>query len=545
MQIYIIHNLIVWKSKSRNRLFSFTFYDKLIDIDLFFWYTENIGEVMKKNILIIGAGPAGLTAAYYLLKKTNEYNVLVLEMDKQVGGISKTICYDGNRMDLGGHRFFTKNKKVMDLWTEILPLSKNENEEKILIERPRLSRIYYNKKFFDYPVNLSFKTIKNLGLKDTVISGFSYLKSIFHKLPEDNLENFYINRFGKRLYEIFFRDYTEKLWGINPREIDSSWGSQRVKGVSINAVLKDYFQRLFKIKNENKEISLIDKFYYPKYGPGLMYEEMAKKIIKMGGIIKLNAEVISIKKNNNKIVSILYKEKSLVKKIEVDYLISSMPVKDLINVMNGVPKSINNVSRKLPYRDFVTIGIILDKIKLKNNTKFNTYNNIVPDTWIYVQSKDVKLGRIQVFNNWSPYLVNDKNTISLGLEYFCNENDKFWNMSNEKLKDFAYKELLNMEIIDNNCNILNYHVEKVKKAYPAYFGSYKKFNDVKDYLNRIENLYCIGRNGMHRYNNMDHSMETAFVCVDNILKNIKTKDNIWNVNTESSYHEVINNEKNN
>ncbi len=492
-----------------------------------------------KKVVIIGAGPAGLTAAYTLLNNSKEFEVIILEETSQVGGISKTINYNGNRMDLGGHRFFTKDEEIMNIWKKILPLG-DEKKKKVLLERPRVSRIYYNKKFFDYPVNLSFKTIKNLGIKDTTISGFSYIKSCFHKLPEDNLENFYINRFGKKLYKIFFKEYTEKLWGISPNKIDSSWGSQRVKGISIKAVLKDYFKRLFKIKDKNKETSLIDKFYYPKLGPGMMYEEMSQKVIELGGTIKLNSKVVGINKSNKKVTSVIYNENGKEKWISCDYLISSMPIKDLLNCTNNVPKEVLNISNNLIYRDFLTIGIILDKIKVKNKTKNKLENNLIPDTWIYVQSNKQKLGRIQVFNNWSKYLVKDKNTISLGLEYFCNENDDFWNKKDEELKTFAYNELIDMEIIDKDTKVLDYHVERVKKAYPAYFGSYDKFDLVKNYLNSLDNLYCIGRNGMHRYNNMDHSMKTAIVCVNNIINNIKDRKNIWNVNTDKSYHEVKN-----
>ena len=484
-----------------------------------------------KKVVIIGAGPAGLTAAYEFLKNKGNYEVMVLEESMQVGGLSKTIVYDGNRMDLGGHRFFTKDDEVMNLWKKILPIQNDK-----LLERPRVSHIFYNGKFFDYPVNLSFNTIKNLGFKETIVAGFSYLKSIFHKLPEDNLENFYINRFGKKLYEIFFKDYTEKLWGIEPKDIDSSWGSQRVKGISIKEVLKDYFKRLFKIKSKKTETSLIDKFLYPKYGPGMMYEEMANEINKMGGVVKLNSKVIAIKKKNDSISEVIYQEKDIIKKCTCDYLISSMPIKDLINCMNSVPKNIKSISNKLPYRDFLTIGVVLDKIKIKDKKS----KGLIPDTWIYVQSKKQKLGRIQVFNNWSKYLLKDDNTISLGLEYFCNENDDFWLTENELLKDFAINELNDMGIIDKETKVLTYHVERVKKAYPAYFGAYISFPKVKDYLDNIGNLYCIGRNGMHRYNNMDHSMKTAMVCVNNIINNISDKEDIWNVNTDESYHEEKN-----
>ncbi len=494
-----------------------------------------------KKIVIIGAGPSGLTAAYELLKKSKEYEVIILEAEKIVGGISKTVTYNGNKMDLGGHRFFTKDQDVFKLWKEILPVeTKKEKKDKVLLKRRRVSRIYYHHKFFDYPINLSFKTIKNLGLKTTIISGFSYLKSIFRKLDETSLENFYINRFGKKLYEIFFKDYTEKVWGISPSKLSSSWGVQRVKGISIKEVLKDYFKRLFKIKDKNKQVSLIDEFYYPKYGPGLMYEELASKILKMGGKIYLESKVIGLKKKGNTIESIIYEKDNKINKIEADYIISSMPIKDLIEGMNNVPKNVLNTAKRLPYRDFITVGLVLDKIDIKNDTKYETDNNLIPDTWIYVQSKDVKLGRIQVFNNWSPYLVKNSKTVSLGLEYFCNENDSFWQMDNLKLKEYAFNDLVQMKIINKDTKVIDYHVERVIKAYPAYYGSYEHFDIVKDYLNTIDNLYCIGRNGMHRYNNMDHSMKSAMICVENILLSKKDKNNIWNVNTDSEYHEVKN-----
>lgn len=514
---------------------------------------------MKQKVVIIGAGPAGLTAGYQLLKKSKEYEVIIIEKDSQVGGISKTINYNGNRMDLGGHRFFTKEESINNIWKEILPLQgkgsyddlilntdKNfsnkgpdpEKEDKVLLIRNRVSRIYYAKKFFDYPVNLSLNTIKNLGIIKTIQSGLSYSKSIFIKKEETNLENFYINRFGKKLYSIFFEGYTEKLWGRSPKNIDASWGKQRVKGISIKKVLKDYFCRLFKINNKNKETSLIESYYYPKYGPGQMYEEMSKKYQKLGGKLLIGYEVTKINNTSNTIKSITCIHNNKEIEIKGDIFISSMPIKDLISQMNKVPKKVQQVAINLPYRDFITIGLVLDKINLKNKTKTNTLNNIIPDCWIYVQSTDVKLGRIQVFNNWSPYLVKDiNNTISLGLEYFCNENDNFWNKTDEELKKQAIEELIKMNVITENTKIIDYHVEKVPKAYPAYFDSYKDFNIVKDYLNKINNLYCIGRNGQHRYNNMDHSMLCAVTCIDNILNNIKSKDNIWNINTEEQYHE--------
>ncbi|MGN1338397.1 MAG: NAD(P)/FAD-dependent oxidoreductase [Candidatus Coprovivens sp.] len=511
----------------------------------------------KKDVIIIGAGPAGLTAAYELLKKNNDYNVTIVESDKQVGGISKTVYYKGNRMDLGGHRFFSKDERVMNLWKEILPiqgkqsyddkklkrektLSKGgpdpEKEDKVMLVRNRVSRIYYLKKFFDYPVSIKFETFKNMGLIRTIKSGFSYLKTIFFKKKEDSLENFYINRFGKQLYSMFFEKYTEKLWGRHPKQISADWGAQRVKGLSIIAVIKDVFSKIFNI-NSKKETSLIEEYIYPKFGPGQLYETMAEEIKKMGGKILLKHEVNYINLKKGKIKSIICNNGKEDLTIKGDIFISSMPIKDLINGMNDVPEYVRNIANDLPYRDFVTIGLLVKKLNLENKTKIKTINNIVPDCWIYIQEPDVKIGRIQIFNNWSPYMVDNINkTVWLGLEYFCSEGDEFWNMSEKKCVDFAIKELVSMGIIDEK-DVIDSHREKVKKAYPAYFDSYKDINKVIKYLNKIDNLYCIGRNGQHRYNNMDHSMVTGMVAANNIINNIEDKTNIWNVNTEKEYHE--------
>lgn len=528
-------------------------------------YTDH----MKKNIIIIGAGPAGLTAAYELLKKSKEVNVTILEETGEIGGISRTVRYHGNRMDIGGHRFFSKDEKVQKFWTDIMPmqgapalddkiLSRKkpliqggpdpEKEDRVMLIRHRVSRIYYQKKFFDYPVKMNANTLKNMGFGQTMKAGLSYLGSCVHKEPETSLENFYINRFGKVLYAMFFEGYTEKLWGRHPRDISADWGAQRVKGLSIVAILADMLGKAFPGKKNRKvETSLIEEFIYPKYGPGQLWETVADEILKMGGKILFYAKVEKIgllteqeeQGRHIKEIKVNHTDTCEIEEIAGDIIISSMPLKDLIIGMGDVvPSAIQQIAEGLPYRDFVTIGLQLKKLNLKNLTKYRTLQNIIPDCWIYVQDTGVKMGRIQVFNNWSPYMVqNPQEHVWIGLEYFCREGDAFWNMTEKEAVDVATQELLKMGVIESEEDIEDFHRERVKKAYPAYFDSYQDIDQLIQYLNTVDNLYCIGRNGQHRYNNMDHSMVTAFEAVQNIFTGEQDRTNIWNVNTEQEYHE--------
>ncbi|MCR5484296.1 MAG: NAD(P)/FAD-dependent oxidoreductase, partial [Clostridiales bacterium] len=492
-----------------------------------------------KKVVIIGAGPAGLTAAYELLRdKSGEYDVTVLEATDTVGGISQTVRYNGNRMDIGGHRFFSKDDNVMKWWQEMMPcqgkpsfddiklgrqktLSEGgpdpEKTDRVMLIRNRVSRIYYKKKFFDYPISMKASTIKNMGLATTFEAGCSYMKSVVSKKPETSLENFYINRFGKKLYSMFFEGYTEKLWGRHPRDISADWGSQRVKGLSITAVIKDMFSKAFSGGDNKKEVetSLIEEFYYPKFGPGQLWETTAEEVKKLGGKILMDSSVTKINTDGSgKILSVTFLNGEGEEKIDGDIFISSMPLKDLLAGMNDVPEKEAGIAAGLPYRDFVTVGLLVNKLNLKNETNIPTLGNIVPDCWIYVQDVGVKLGRIQIFNNWSPYMVKDpENTVWIGLEYFCAEGDDFWSMSEAETVKKAVGELISMGVISSEADVLDSHRERIKKAYPAYFDTYSEIDSLIAYLDKFANLYCIGRNGQHRYNNMDHSMETAFETV--------------------------------
>ncbi len=515
-----------------------------------------------EKVVIIGAGPAGITAGYELMKPTNTppYDVLILEASDQIGGISRTVRHNGNRMDIGGHRFFSKDQQVLDWWDEIMPKQGSpamddrllgrdvkltpggpdpDQVDRVMLTRNRVSRIYYRKKFFDYPVKMNWNTIKNMGFLTTANAGFSYIASAVHKLPEDSLENFYINRFGRKLYSMFFESYTEKLWGRQPNAISADWGAQRVKGLSVVAIIKDIFRKMLPGGGSGKvETSLIEEFQYPKYGPGQLWEAAADEFVRMGGVIRMGCNVVQIHTSGGAVTELVYEQDGQRHTVKADHFISSMPLKDLVAGMNDVPDNIQRIAQGLPYRDFVTVGLCVKKLGLKNETKLKTLQNIVPDCWIYVQDVGVKLGRIQIFNNWSPYMVaRPEDTVWIGLEYFCDEGDQYWNMSQDQWVDFAVRELVSMGVLSGPEDVLDSHKESVKKAYPAYFDTYYEIDKLIDYLNTFKNLYCVGRNGQHRYNNMDHSMVTAFETVKNIRAGTSDKQNIWNVNTEEAYHE--------
>ncbi|MBS1169655.1 MAG: amine oxidase [Burkholderiaceae bacterium] len=497
----------------------------------------------KKIAIIIGAGPAGLTAALELLRRTN-IKPIVLEADDCVGGISRTVNHHGNRIDIGGHRFFSKSEWVMNWWQKILP-SQNvapTDSDKVMLVRGRLSRIYYLRSFFDYPIKLSANTIGNLGLIRMVKIGLSYLSAMaFPRKSENTLEDFLINRFGKELFLTFFKDYTEKVWGVPCDQISAEWGAQRIKGLSIKAALKHALGKMF-IKNSAKQAentSLIEQFLYPKFGPGQMWEEVAQQVTKLGGEIRFQHKAHGVRIENGQIKSIRVLDTTNGSESEIpcEIAFSTMPVRDLVQAIGNVaPEDVRAIANDLPYRDFITVGLLVSKMKKNAQSQSIASNNMPPDNWIYIQESDVKVGRLQIFNNWSPWMVHDPQKVWMGLEYFCNEGDTLWNLSDDEMKRLGTSEMAQIGMIDPQ-DIEDSIVIRVPKAYPAYFGAYSQFETVRKYLNSISNLYLIGRNGMHRYNNQDHSMLTAKVAVDNIVGGVTDKSNIWAVNIDDEYHE--------
>lgn len=521
----------------------------------------------QKKAIIIGAGPAGLTAAYELLEKT-DIKPIIYEMSNDIGGISRTINYKGYRMDIGGHRFFSKSDVVMDWWLKFLPIetiddpnitigyqnqtrqiqtpdeqSAPAQAEEVMLVRNRKSRILFLRKFFDYPITLSKNTLSNLGLFRTSNILASYLHTrVFPIKGETNLEEFFINRFGKVLYQTFFKSYTEKVWGVPCSEISAEWGAQRIKGLSISKAIAHIAKKFFELNSKSVaqkdvETSLIERFLYPKLGPGQLWEYVAERVKAMGGEVHLNTSVQKLYTDDENItgVEIYHSDTKEVKHIEGDYFFSTMPVKQLIrSLQTNVPSEVREISEGLVYRDFITVGLLVEKLSITDKDKSD---KLIKDNWIYVQESDVLLGRIQIFNNWSPYLVKDNSKVWLGLEYFCYETDNLWKMTDEEMAKFAIDELVKIKFI-RRADVLDYTVVKVPKTYPAYFGTYPEFEKVQSYVNKFENLYLVGRNGMHRYNNQDHSMLTAMAAVDNIKHGVRDKTNIWEINTEKDYHET-------
>jgi len=526
---------------------------------------------MSETAIIIGAGPAGLTAAYELVTKTN-IQPIILEQSADMGGISKTVVYKGNRIDIGGHRFFSKSDVVMQWWQQILPIQgvgSNEvipNEityhrkkttvafspngpnpdqtDRVMLIRKRVSRIFYLRKFFDYPISLSFHTLQNLGVVRVIKIGISYVAiRLFPLKKVTTLEEFFINRFGRELYKTFFKDYTEKVWGMPCNAIAADWGAQRIKELSVSKAIMHAIKSVFKKSNsiQQKEVvtSLIEQFMYPKLGPGQMWETVASIIREKGGIIITNAKVNSVNVQNNAIQSVSYINtlNGNTHSVSGNYFFSTMPVKELIAAMgNIVPINIQNISNGLQYRDFITVGLLLNKLSITHTSNSTLHNNLVPDNWIYIQERDVKIGRLQIFNNWSPYLVADPSKVWIGLEYFCNEGDDLWQMDDKTFIQFAIDELHSIGIIDKQ-DVMDSTLIRMPKTYPAYFGTYHQFNVIRQFTDSFTNLFLIGRNGMHKYNNQDHSMLTAIAAVNNIIHGITSKDNIWAINTEEDYHE--------
>jgi protoporphyrinogen oxidase len=511
-----------------------------------------------KIAVIAGAGPAGLTAALELLK-SREVTPLVFEADVQVGGISKTVNYHGNRMDLGGHRFFSKSDWVMRWWQEILPIAHNEVEtdtqlriayqnqsrtltptilapsdaDAVMLVRQRMSRIFYRRRFFDYPLKLNAATLRNIGLLETLRIGMSYsLSRVVHRSPELSLEDFFINRFGGRLYRTFFKDYTEKVWGVPCREISAEWGAQRIKGLSVSKALAHALlgplRSATDTAQKRTETSLIERFLYPKFGPGQMWEEVAKRVQARGGSVRLGQRIVGIEHTGNMIRAVNVRDQAAgdVATIPCDFFISTMPIKELAEMLGPSDADVSRIAQKLPYRDFMTVGLLVKKMR----------HGMPPDNWIYIQEPDVKIGRLQVFNNWSPALVADPSTIWLGLEYFCTEGDELWSQPDARFIEFAAAELEKIGLIDR-ADVLDGTVVRVPKAYPAYFGEYAEFEKVRQFLDEFSNLYPIGRNGMHRYNNQDHSMLAAKGAIDAILNGGVGKSAIWDINTDGDYHE--------
>ena len=521
----------------------------------------------RKTAIIIGAGPAGLTAALELTRRT-DVHPLVLEAADTVGGISRTVDWNGYRMDIGGHRFFSKSDWVMAWWQQILPLERSDDAatvpialayrnqrrewlpghastddaDRVMLVRDRLSRIYFLGKFFAYPIRLDVATLRQLGPWRVAKAGIGYLRAaLFPRRPERSLEDFLINRFGGELYRTFFKEYTEKVWGVPCARISAEWGAQRIKGLSLTqAVLHALRRSPSGASARRTQTSLVERFLYPKYGPGQMWEEVARLVRERGGEIRLSQRVEGIVLDGQRVVAVRARDGATgaTLTLPADYVLSTMPVSDLVRgIEPAPPDAVRRVAAALPYRDFIVVGVVAERMRGASVRRSEGGAYVLPDTWIYVQDPDVRLGRVQIFNNWSPALVADSTKAWLGLEYFCDEHDSLWKASDEALSALATTELARIGLVAA-ADVIAATVIRVPKAYPAYFGAYAEFATIRAYTDPIDNLFLIGRNGMHRYNNQDHSMLTAKAAVDNIAEDRTDKESLWAVNVDDDYHEA-------
>ena len=515
----------------------------------------------QKTVFIIGAGPAGLTAAIELLERAS-FKVIVCEQDPHyVGGISRTVNYKGNRIDLGGHRFFSKSDRVMLWWNRYMPVDAaadasvdityqrssraltkglarttgNEGDAAMHV-RPRKTRIIHGNRFFAYPVELSLDTLVKLGPIKILRVGFTYVwATLFPRRPETTLEDFFINRFGTELYETFFKSYTEKVWGVPCTSLSAEWGAQRVKGLSIMRALIHAARKATHIgplSGKTVETSLIEQFLYPTFGPGQLWEKVRDAIVAKGGEVRMGTEVVELRRDSERLVEAVVRgADGTVETLQADYVFSTTDIRSLMRMIQPAPPAeVLAVSDKLEFRDFLTIGLLLERLPTESD------GTPLTDTWMYVHETNLSVGRIQLFHNWHPRLVAEPGRGWVGLEYFVQEGDALWSMDDAALIEFGKREFQALGFA-RDIPVLDGTVIRQKKAYPGYFGAYKDFSVVRGWLDRMENLFLVGRNGMHRYNNQDHSMLTAMTAVDNIIDGVRTKDNIWSVNTEQDYHE--------
>lgn len=528
----------------------------------------------RADVVVIGAGPAGLTAAYELVR-AGRGDILLLEATPDVGGISKTVVHNGNRIDVGGHRFFSKSDWVMNWWQDMLPLAAPGTEgsldvpaghrlelayqgkrrqwsaapngaangDQVMLVRNRLSRIYFGGRLFHYPLKLNLDTVRKLGPLRCARFGASYARSMaFPRRPEQTLEDFLLNRFGRQLYQQFFKEYTEKVWGVRCDQISAQWGAQRIKSLSVGKALLHAASKPFRRgePGRNTVISLIERFLYPKYGPGQMWETVADRLKAAGVRLVRGAKVVGVELRNGRASHIVFEQAGGERcTAECSNVVSTMPLRDLVaGLGNAAPERIRSIAGGLQYRDFITVGLLYRRFRPRRES-IDSVTHRVPDNWIYIQEPGVKAGRLQIFNNWSPYMVRDPSTVWVGLEYFCLEEDELWSMSDSALVELGMNEMHRMGLADPD-QLVDGMALRMPKAYPGYYGeAYARFDEVRRYLDAIPNLYLAGRNGMHRYNNQDHSMLSAKCAAEAIVAGSADKAPIWSVNVDDAYSEEI------
>ncbi len=528
----------------------------------------------QRTAVIIGAGPAGLTAALELLEHT-DIRPIVLEATDAIGGLARTVQYKGNRLDIGGHRFFSKSERVNAWWARHMPcesisnpgISTEEqrlgdtsgeacsfsadqpNPDHVMLLRPRRSRIYFLQQFFAYPLALSAQTLRRLGWQRSaaIIASYAAQQLRPHAAPV-NMQQFFTQRFGRRLYETFFKAYTEKVWGVPCDQIPARWGAQRIRKLSLLRAVHHQLRRTLRLAGNAADTSLCEQFLYPKLGPGQLWEHIAQQVVERGGEVRLQTTASELCVTNDSVLEGPVLNSPVANShitcvhalhasgaqecIPADFVLSTMPVPALIKALGSdVPPHVRAIAEGLRFRDFLTVGLLSKRLALRMPC-----GAPLDDTWIYIQEPGIRMGRLQIFNNWSTSMVADPTTVWLGLEYFCAEGDDLWTMPDDSLRSFAASELAAMGLLHLD-DVLDTHIVRVPKAYPAYLGTYEHFDTLRNYTDRLGNLFLIGRNGMHRYNNQDHSMLAAMTAVDQISSGLTDRDALWTINTEPDYHE--------